>query len=302
MPANNLTPLPSSGKVVTTLITDLCIECATRSARLAVRSHERPPAVAWVLVLLTNPRTQPEHFHQVRTLFGEVPIPTAPWPRFPPEATEPSARAIEMAQGGPEAFTDEELAYLLLDANALADLAHLVEDLMPDWWLDALAEDGRQYETMVAIELGEQEMKPEVADDEDDVTADELEELLATAREMGPKSTKPEYAGPTSWTLKLPDEVMQRIARVASGNPAEPFTLRLHRIHNGRAELEMSPVPRKSDVMLLVTFRTGDERTFVIEVPTEAKVPGADPEDFRPSTRSTACDPLPDAAFHTPNH
>ena len=303
MPANSVTPVPSASPTVRDTVVNLCIAGAkSRGARLAVRPEERLPAAAWVRVLLVDPRARVGYFDQVYAVFGDIPLPRAPWAQSA-EASSPPARLREMAQTGPDAFTAEELADLLLDVNALVAIATLVEELMPDWWLDALDADGARYVTMVAVEFGEKEMVPEVVEParDDDVTAEELEALLSTARQMGSSAPESDYDGPTSWALALPPAVSRRIAAVAYGDPAESFTLRLHRVRDGRAEVEISPAPRKSDVTLLATFaRTGDARTFVLRVPPEAKAPNADPRDFRPTTRSSACDSLPSAAYHTP--
>lgn len=306
------TPVPPVGKDIKDAITNLCIAAgAPGGARLAVRPEVRMPAVEWLRVMLSNPRARPAHFEYVAKVFGNTPVPRAPWAQFfdtDPAEPEPlpDPRAVEMAHGGPDVCTDEEIAYLLLDQRAHAQLALLVHDLMPDWWLDALAVAGREYAKMVAIDLGAAEMQPDVVDVEDDdptvVTDNEFAASLGSRMGGAGRGKVPEYAGPWSWKLVLPDADKERIATIAYGDARKPFELRLHRIHDGRAEVEISPVPRKSEVILLATFtRTGDNRTFTLEVPVEARDPLAADDDIRPATRSAPCERLPDAAYHTPS-
>lgn len=317
MATNTYTPVPQVSTDVKIVIGNLCKQVASGGpqgwpdnapplgAVPAVRPEDRQPATEWIRVLLTHPRARPGHFAFVAdaaTRAGAV-LPRAPWAQVSDaESDDAPSRLHALAEAGPDSFENDELAYLLLDQHALARLALLVHDLMPDWWLDELAEAGREYAKMVAIELGADELIPEtkgVYVDPTDVTADELATLLNRGRTMGPKADKPPYAGPWSWHLALPADATRRIATVAFGDPDKAFTLRLLRRADGGAEVEMSPVPRKSEVILLATFtRTGDARQFTLAVPTEAN-DGITPEDdIRPSTRSTACDTLPDAAYY----
>jgi hypothetical protein len=291
--ANNRTPYPRLDTATKNVILDLCIDAKSGAAWLAVRPENLAPAVDWVRVLVINPRARLEHFVFVESVLGTASLPRTTWAKARKPADVPD-RVRELVETGPRAFTGDELATLLLDVNALVAFATLVEQQMPDWYLDALADDGARYATMVAVTFGENELVAEVESKE----ATELrEELFAGARQMGPKSNEPEYEGPVTWEVRLPADTQRRIAKIAFGDPSREFTLKLHRVREGRADVEMSPVPFKSDVTLLATFRTGDERVFVIERPYETKLPGADPDEFRRSTRSPACDPLPNAAY-----
>ncbi|MBM3983710.1 MAG: hypothetical protein FJ304_26260 [Planctomycetes bacterium] len=295
------TPVPSVPTDVIIALDYLC-KCVARGARLAVRPGDRTPAVEWMRTLLSHPRARAAHFEYVAQVYraaGTEP-PRPPSPRDPLTAAElESLQAL--AHRPPDEFSDTDLATLLVDHRLHANLALLVHDLMPDWWLDELAAAGREYAKMVAIELGTAEMQVFVKGGYVDPTH---ADVTAGVRKLEPQRLghgapkEPEYDGPWEWVLNLPPEACQQIATIAYGDPHKPFELTLRRHHSGGADVEMRPVPRKSEVILLATFTgSGDARQFKIEVPLEARDPATPDGSIRPATRSAACAPLPHAAY-----
>jgi hypothetical protein len=295
-----MTPIPSVPTDIVITLDYLC-KCVALGVRLAVRSGDRSPAVEWMRTLLSHPRARAAHFEYVAQMYRAAGMdpPRPPSPRDPLTADELELLQA-LAHKSPDEFTDENLATLLVDHRLHANLALLVHDLMPDWWLDELAAAGREYAKMVAIELGAAELRPYVKGtfkDRPGVGAPVL--LKSGPRSLGSqKEPKPEYDGPWEWVLNLPPEACQQIATIAYGDPHKPFELTLRRHASGGADVEMRPVPRKSEVILLATFtHTSDARQFKIEVPVEARDPATPDGSIRPATRSTACPPLPDAAY-----
>jgi hypothetical protein len=271
---------------------------------LRVRDTDRTAAAGWVCTLILNAPTRKAHFAHVRALFRGAPEVTQPWRIIDPfgldPATDPDTalpgRALDAACAGPDGpggWTPEELALLLLDEDTLANFALLIHDLMPDWWLGALTTGP------APVHLPEPEPEPEP--EEESFTGDvsneeELEEMFAWTQQPG-SGKGMERTGPAVWEITLDPATRANFARTVYGNEKEAFTLRLHRLSDGRAELEMTPPPRKADVVLPATFRTGATRTFVVAVPPEAKVPGARWEAIRKTTRSAPCAALPAEAF-----
>lgn len=302
MATATLTPVPPISPD-TMIVVDFLCKCVAQGARLAVRPGDRTPAVEWTRTLLSHPRARAAHFEYVAQVYRAAGMepPRPPSPRDPLSAAElESLQAL--AHRPPEEFSDADLATLLVDHRLHANLALLVHDLMPDWWLDELAAAGREYAKMVAVELGTAEMQVYVkAEYKDRVRPGVLAPRGPKPAPAGPEEPKPEYDGPWEWVLNLPPEACQQIATIAYGDPHKPFELTLRRHYTGGADVEMRPVPRKSEVILLATFTgSGDARQFKIEVPVEARDPATPDGSVRPSTRSAACAPLPDAAYLGP--
>lgn len=67
------------------------------------------------------------------------------------------ADTLAAAYCGPDFFTQQEIQQLLNDTETLQSFAKLVHDLMPDWWLDELAQEGEKL--LNAIFEKEQEVK-----------------------------------------------------------------------------------------------------------------------------------------------
>lgn len=123
-------------------------DAPARSRPLAVLESERELVRRRVFDLIMKPLTREAHFALVEEVFGGRPqLVSVPWRVRDPYGLDPEkavpARALEAAFGGPSAFNDEELALLLLDEDTLTNFALLAHREMPDWWLDALAEIGR---------------------------------------------------------------------------------------------------------------------------------------------------------------
>jgi hypothetical protein len=243
-----------------------------------------------VRTLILNPPTRKEHFAHVRSLFRGAPEVTPPWRIIDPFGLDPTTdpdkalpgRALNAARTGPAGWTPEELAFLLLDEDTLSNFALLVHDLMPDWWLEALSASS------APAPLPEPAPAPEAESFEDEFSnEEELEEMFAWT--MQPASGKgTERTGPVVWEITLDSATRANFARSVYGDEKALFALHLQRLSDGRAELEMTPPPRKTEVVLAATFRTGDTRTFVVRVP---------PEASRKTMRSTPCAPLPAEAF-----
>lgn len=101
---------------------------ATQGRPLTICDADRPAAIAAVLVLLTTPPARAAHFRRVQETFGDAAV----------TRELDGERAVEMAESGPEKFTGEELARLLLSPSEVAALGLLLEDTLPEWYLTAL--------------------------------------------------------------------------------------------------------------------------------------------------------------------
>jgi hypothetical protein len=189
------------------------------------------------------------------------------------------------------------LAVLLLNPYALWDLADLIDFLLPDYWLGRMEHVGRELMERHGLEIP--------IPGADEVPASEHKPkrnraLVGSLREQAPV----EAHGAGCWSLSFSHEagaLARRIAEYAYGDPETAFVLTLYRVPvQGKsdlfqAEVEVAPAPTRNDLVLVVTFPAGGERTFTLEVPPEVK---ADPQaEPREKTRSEACDPLPAGAF-----
>ena len=273
------------------MILNLRIDHANRVDPLAVRPGERPLAIDCVRQLLTDPDKRRAHDSVVAELF-----PNTPDAGGPLEAE----RAIAVVRAGPGELRDDELPRVLLSSLAVADLTRLADELLPDWWLDEMDAGGGRLEGNLGLDL-----RPASAGNTRPHPGKDFELTPALASrsdagvpDLGSQGTGAmlEQTGPAVWVVEFAgaDGVAARraIASAAFGDAESPFTLRLHRVGDRRAELEMAPPPLRADVTVPAWFRTGEERVFVLRVPDEARVLGLAPVDVRPSTRSDPCEPL----------
>jgi hypothetical protein len=280
------------------------------AVKLALPSHERILALAWLVTLILTPRARREHFALVDKIFPTRPVLAVPWRIVDPYSfradTDPDTalpqRALDLAKAGPEQMTLEEIAFLLLDEGTLTNFSLLVRDLMPDWWLDALAEGGALVvsDTSALAESGAgggvEELEREGDFDEVEECSAEMSELFAGKVVLDWGLAAPR-SGSVVWEIKLDDAAQSRIALLAFGDASVKFELRLHRLSDNTAELEMTPPPLKADLAFPATFPTGDCCTFMIPVPAEAKSPGIAASKIRRTTRSEPCASLPAEAF-----
>jgi hypothetical protein len=242
----------------------------------------------------------------VDSVFPERPVLAAPWRIIDPygmdAATDPDTalpkRALDLAYAGLGQMTPDEIVFLLLDEETLTNFSLLVRDLMPDWWLDALSEEGASVvsEPLIASGVEAEELESDVGDEEYGELMS-TSDLFAGTAVRAPDETQTQWTGPTVWEITLSDASRERIAILAFGDATVKFTLRLHRLGDGRAELEMTPPPLKADVTLPAKFGTGACCMFIVAVPAEAKIPGIASTEIRRSTRSKPCASLTNEAF-----
>jgi hypothetical protein len=299
------------------LLTDLRISDQETDGRPRLPLDRVPFAREWLARVLVDGRPLVAHLALLQELYGakfRTPEPR----RFRPEGGRPPVQppagfrhnqllpeetAQAIVERGPEVLTDDELAPLLLNPLALSDVADLVNALLPAYWLPRMEEVGRQliaeYDLALAV--------PRPTTDSSGRKRKTARRRPKRERELalvrGRAGVEAGEAG--AWNLLFSDEAAQalahRIAEHAYGDPARVFTLRLHRLAvEGQRDLvqaavELSPAPTKNDVLLVINFREGGERTFTLEVPPDVKLdPEAEP---RERTRSELCAPLPAAAF-----
>jgi hypothetical protein len=286
------------------LIFDLRLSDEKTGGKPVLAPEQVVPARDFLERLLLRPSEMQQHFLLLNECYkGEF---TPPLPRrlrggmtlpLPPGATAhflhaeplPEPLALAILEGGVDRLPADELARLLLNPLGLWDLADLVYTTLPDYWLDRMQERGAELAREEGIDL--MEGFEEVVGSQPEGAEGRLEAALAP-RKNGPGT--PPTVTESGAVLNVPEPARSRIARAAYGDANAAFTLTLYRVRRdgGRfaAQLAIAPAPTAGDVTVPVRFRTGDEMSFVMEVPPESKV---DPTLTRSEMRSDISPPLP---------
>lgn len=211
--------------------------------------------------------------------------------RLPSRAELDASSAGTLMRRGPSGLADEQVAALLLSPAALHGLAGLIAEAPSDLWLDEMAELGGRL-------LAHSGDRPSLSVPR---PAPERADLAVGIRKSGASRVVRDRI---VWELTFRDEPARRLKRRLAehlyGGDVE-FQLRMHRsAAEGRPgmlelALELSPPPRRADLLLRVIFATGEERTFWVEVPPELRADPSAPS--RPRTRSAPCEALPAEAL-----
>jgi hypothetical protein len=215
----------------------------------------------------------------------------------------PEGKVLAVAERGPDTLTDAELTTLLLNPLALWDVADVINAMLPEYWLGRMNEVGRQLMEEYGLEVTIPGLPSDAPERKPKASGRRRRREREPALTRGRAGVEAGEGG--AWNLLFRDEAAQalarRIAEHAYGDPDRAFTLRLYRLpvegqpNLFQAEVGLSPAPTKNDLVLVVTFPAGGERTFTLEVPPEVK---ADPEaEPRERTRSEPSEPLPAEAF-----
>jgi hypothetical protein len=303
------------------LLADLRLADEETNGRPTLTAEQASRAREWFTRLMVDGRSANGHIQLLQEFYqGTFAPPSLPrWlcREGPPPArrTDPNAgfrhyqllpeeKALAVAERGPEALTDEELAVLLLNPFALWDLADLILTLLPRYWMDIFGAVGKEEMERLGRELPLPGI--DYIPDEPDKT-----ERRSNRRRQRPQlavslrgQASLESSGSGGYTLGFGDDaakaLQRKIAEHLYGDANRSFTLTLYCLpvtgqpEQVRAELEVAPAPTRSDLTLTITFPTGDRRAFALAIPPQPTDPEEEP---RATTRSLPCAPLPAAAF-----
>ncbi len=302
------------------LLADLRLADKETNGRPTLPAEQVNLARQWFTRLMVDGRSMNGHIQLLQEFYQGTFAPPS-LPRWlcregppPPRRTDPSAgfrhyelleedKALAVAERGSEALTDDEMAVLLLNPFALWDLADLILTLLPPYWSNVFGKVGKEEMERLGRELPLPGIDyiPSEPESQPRRRPRQHRELALSLRGQASLQS----AGGSARTLGFDDEpakvLAQRIAEHAYGDPDRAFSLTLYRLSVAdqpdlvRAQVEVAPAPSKNDLVLLITFPVGEQRTFTLEVPPEVKV---DPEtEPREKTRSEPCESLPAAAF-----
>lgn len=142
METQNPTPQPpaESRKV----IQDLFLNHAQDAIPLVVSTVKRASAVECLRKIWLDPDARRGHYAIVAEIFPEA--------RAVAKLLS-AEREVEITQTGPDALTNEELAQVLLCSRAVANLDRLAHELVPTWWMNEMAEIGRELASKLNIHL-----------------------------------------------------------------------------------------------------------------------------------------------------
>jgi hypothetical protein len=176
----NLLEIPRDAR---DLLADLRLEDDQTGGRPTLPPKHAGPARRWLTRILVDGQALCSHIELLQTLYPgrfQPPLSRRLQPERGPrlrEAAEATGfrhhqllaedRALAVAERGPEALTEDELAALLLNPYALWDLADLIDLLLPDYWQEQMAGVGEELMDRFGMEIpipGENEHVP-AADD-----------------------------------------------------------------------------------------------------------------------------------------
>jgi hypothetical protein len=141
------------------LLARLRITDAHASGRPYLEPDDVPRARAWLIRILADSRLLSAHLDLLQHLYGapfhsptprlcrlegESPVETEVATGFRQNRRLSDDRARAVAEQGPDALNDEEVAALLLNPLGLTDVADLIGFLLPAYWLPHLEEMGRE--------------------------------------------------------------------------------------------------------------------------------------------------------------
>jgi hypothetical protein len=298
-----MTPVPE--KTVSALIADLRLSDEETGGHPILPPDTVATARLYLQQLLLDigPRLK-KHIANLEMLYRGTFVPPLPrsWrPDLPPGPgkstgfrhaevlAEPLAQTV--LEGGVDRLADADVARLLLNPHALWDLWDLIHTLLPDYWIEQMEEEGVALARANGIDLYED--FAEVVGGQIPAHAKGTAEAVFAGRTRG-ASSSPVEVEPNRWQIEVPAEVQARIARVAFGEATRAFQLYLVRAAGSKAQLVIAPSPTHADCALSVRFGTGEERTFVVEVPPETKI---DSTLTRKEMRSDLSPTLPANAF-----
>jgi hypothetical protein len=164
------------------LLADLRREDERTNGRPTLPSQQVTRAREWLALLLLDGQALCRHAELLQTFYpGRFEPPASrrfrregePQPRETAAASAfrhhqllPEDRALAVAERGPEALTEDELATLLLNPYALWDLADLIDLILPDYWQERMAKVGQELMQRLGVEI------PIPGENELDVTSD----------------------------------------------------------------------------------------------------------------------------------
>jgi hypothetical protein len=206
----------------------------------------------------------------------------------------PEQLALDVGQRGLAALDAAQLARLALNPFALWDLADLIEETLPDYWLDRMEVRGGELMREMGVDVEDIVGEPRYADHDLPQEAPKGR-MASTMRGTGAEAATGQETN--AWLLGFGTNpaLARRMAEALYNDPNKPFELKLFKRQAPddpkllEFELEVSPSPTRGDLTVAVLFPAGERRTFTLEVPPELKIdPTAKP---RAAMRSEPCDP-----------